>query len=46
MPADLYTIAHAQQIPQPTPSVTPAVYNKPMLAGPGYLDVIPGEKPS
>jgi hypothetical protein len=23
-----------------------AVYNKPMLAGPGYLNVIPGEKPS
>jgi hypothetical protein len=46
VPADLYTITHAQQIPQPTPVVTPAVYNKPMLAGPGYLDVIPGEKPS
>jgi hypothetical protein len=46
VPADLYTITHAQQIPQPTPTVTPAVYNKPMLAGPGYLDVIPGEKPS
>jgi hypothetical protein len=46
VPADLYTISHSQQIPQPTPVVTPAVYNKPMLAGPGYLDVIPGEKPS
>ena len=46
VPADLYTITHAQQIPQPTPVVTPAVYNKPMLAGPGYLNVIPGEKPS
>jgi len=44
--ADLYTITHSQQIPQPTPAVTPAVYNKPMFAGPGYLDVIPGEKPS
>jgi hypothetical protein len=31
----------------PPPPVTgPAVYNKPMLAGPGYLNVIPGEKPS
>jgi hypothetical protein len=44
--ADLYTITHAQQIPQPTPGVTPAVYAKPFLAGPGYLDVIPGQKPS
>jgi hypothetical protein len=46
VPADFYTITHAQQIPQPTPAVTPAVYNKPMLAGPAYLDIIPGEKPS
>ena len=30
----------------PPPPVGPAVYNKPMLAGPGYLNVIPGEKPS
>ena len=30
----------------PPPPVGPAVYNKPMLAGPGYLSVIPGEKPS
>jgi hypothetical protein len=45
-PPDLYTITHARQIPQPTPTVTPAVYNKPFFAGPGYLDVIPGEKPS
>jgi hypothetical protein len=31
----------------PPPPVTgPAVYAKPMLAGPGYLNVIPGEKPS
>jgi hypothetical protein len=30
----------------PPPVAGPAVYNKPMLAGPGYLDVIPGEKPS
>jgi hypothetical protein len=30
----------------PPPPTGPAVYNKPMLAGPGYLNVIPGEKPS
>jgi hypothetical protein len=30
----------------PPPPVGPAVYNKPMLAGPGYLNVIPGVKPS
>jgi hypothetical protein len=31
----------------PPPPVTgPAVYNKMFLAGPGYLNVIPGEKPS
>jgi hypothetical protein len=32
--------------PTPPPPTGPAVYNKPMLAGPGYLNVIPGEKPS
>ena len=33
-------------LPPTPPVITPAVYNKPMLAGPGYLNVIPGEKPS
>jgi hypothetical protein len=34
-------------LPPPPPPVTgPAVYNKPMHAGPGYLDVIPSIKPS
>jgi hypothetical protein len=32
--------------PTPPPTAGPAVYNRPMLAGPGYLNVIPGEKPS
>jgi hypothetical protein len=32
--------------PTPPPPAGPAVLNKPMLAGPGYLNVIPGEKPS
>jgi len=32
--------------PTPPPTPGPAVYNKPLLAGPGYLNVIPGEKPS
>jgi hypothetical protein len=32
-------------IPAP-PTIGPAVYNKTFLAGPGYLDVIPGNKPS
>jgi hypothetical protein len=32
--------------PPPPPAIGPAVYNKPMLAGPAYLNVIPGEKPS
>jgi hypothetical protein len=32
--------------PTPPPPLGPAVYAKPMFAGPGYLNVIPGEKPS
>jgi hypothetical protein len=45
--ADLTTPAWRwPQISPPVIVVTPAVYNKPMLAGPGYLNVIPGEKPS
>jgi hypothetical protein len=46
VPADFYTIAERAQIVQPAPVVTPLVPNKPFLAGPAYLDVIPGEKPS
>jgi hypothetical protein len=30
----------------PPPPTGPAVYNKTFLAGPGYLDAIPGNKPS
>jgi hypothetical protein len=32
--------------PTPPPAAGPAVYNKTFLAGPGYLDAIPGNKPS
>jgi hypothetical protein len=41
-----FTVPFNPNLPPTPPVVTPSVLNKPMLAGPGYLNVIPGEKPS
>jgi hypothetical protein len=41
-----FSVPFNPNLPPTPPVVTPSVLNKPMLAGPGYLNVIPGEKPS
>jgi hypothetical protein len=41
-----FSVPFNPNLPPTPPVVTPSVLNKPMFAGPGYLNVIPGEKPS